>query len=336
MCCIRALVAAVLLAVHCGPALAQTPPPPTQDWISEGGRDHPLVGVIWSARAGRTATSDELAAALTASRIALFGEVHDNADHHRLQAWAVDVLATRKLGPGVVFEHIRGNQQAAVDAAIAEAKGEPETRARFLLEKLDWKSSGWPSADIFLPLFEAPIRHGLSIMAGDPPRDTVKAVARSGASELPAGDQPRLGLNKPLEEPLNDALLAELVDSHCDLMPKTAFGNMSFAQRYRDAHIADAAIAAVEQHGSAIVMTGNGHVRLDRSVPWYLRSRAAGENVLAVMPVEVRDGMTDATAYVLRDPDGKPVADFIVFTPRAERPDPCTEMRKRFRGNKRG
>ena len=173
-------------------------------------------------------------------------------------------------------------------------------------------------------------------MAGDPPRDTVKAVARSGASELPAGDQPRLGLNKPLEEPLNDALLAELVDSHCDLMPKTAFGNMSFAQRYRDAHIADAAIAAVEQHGSAIIMTGNGHVRLDRSVPWYLRSRAAGENVLAVMPVEVRDGMTDATAYVQRDPDGKPVADFIVFTPRAERPDLCAEMRKQFRGNKRG
>jgi hypothetical protein len=46
-----------------------------------------------------------------------------------------------------------------------------------------------------------------------------------------------------------------------------------------------------------------------------------------VMFVEVVDGKIDAEAYVPRDPDGKPAADYLVFTPRAERPDPCEKMR---------
>ena len=48
------------------------------------------------------------------------------------------------------------------------------------------------------------------------------------------------------------------------------------------------------------------------------------------MLIEVEDGKTDPEAYVPRDPDGKPAADYIIFTPRAERDDPCVKMRAKM------
>ena len=134
-----------------------------------------------------------------------------------------------------------------------------------------------------------------------------------------------------MEPRLQDALLTELEESHCGMMPKTAFGNMAFAQRYRDAHLADAVLKAAEKQGSAILLAGNGHVRTDRGVPAYLRQRAPDRKVVSVMLIEVEDGKTDPQAYVPRDPDGKPVADYIVLTPRQQRPDPCEAMRARMK-----
>jgi uncharacterized iron-regulated protein len=88
---------------------------------------------------------------------------------------------------------------------------------------------------------------------------------------------------------------------------------------------------AVKKYGSAILFAGNGHVRADRGVPWDLARIAPERKVLSVLLIEVRDGRTDAASYVDRDPQGKPAADFVVLTPRAERPDPCEAMRARFK-----
>jgi hypothetical protein len=35
-------------------------------------------------------------------------------------------------------------------------------------------------------------------------------------------------------------------------------------------------------------------------------------------------------SYVQRDSAGRPIADYVVITPRVERPDPCEALRKRF------
>jgi hypothetical protein len=47
------------------------------------------------------------------------------------------------------------------------------------------------------------------------------------------------------------------------------------------------------------------------------------------MFIEVEDGNGDGQSYVPLDPDGRPAADFLIFTPRAERGDPCEKMRKK-------
>jgi uncharacterized iron-regulated protein len=265
--------------------------------------------------------------------IVLLGEVHDNPAHHtRRSSTLRDSVA--KLS-AVVFEHIRTDQQPALDRftefnATARRLGTSSDMFRFL----DWDKSGWPDKKIFEPLFSAAIQNKLPIYPGDLPRDTMRRAAKEGETALPPEERARLKLDTPLAPALNDALLTELEESHCGMMPKTAFGKMAFAQRYRDAHLADAVLKAAETHSSAILLAGNGHMRTDRGVPYYLRQRAPDKKIVSVMLVEVEEGKTDPRAYIPLDPDGKPAADYIVLTPRQGRPDPCEQMRAAMKGKK--
>ena len=112
------------------------------------------------------------------------------------------------------------------------------------------------------------------------------------------------------------------------MLPKTALPNMAAAQRYRDAHLADATLTAATAHGQAVLLTGNSHARADRGVPWYIRARAPDKTVVSVVVAEVEDGQTDPAAYVPRDPDGSPAADYLIITPTIERDDPCKAFGK--------
>jgi len=285
----------------------------------------------------------------------LFGEVHDNPVHHQLRAWLINLHAKprREWRPGVVFEQIRADQKVALDRfkALAETGS---GAADDLFQLLEWDKSGWPRAQIYKPLFEVVLAAKLPIYAGDPPRGAVRAIARGGLSALPPEERARLRLDEPMPAPLLDSLRKELADGHCGLLTAEAVENMAAAQRYRDAHLADALLSAAERyhqaavargedpfmwalipHQPAILVAGNGHLRKDRGVPWHLRLRAPSEVAATFLAaattfllVEVVEGKTDPELYMPRDPAGKPAADLLIFTPRAERADPCEAMRK--------
>jgi uncharacterized iron-regulated protein len=261
--------------------------------------------------------------------ILLLGEVHDNPMHHQLRAWLIAkpecTFGCKPASEAVVFEQIRADQQPALDQfkALAEAGG---GSADDLFRLLEWDKSGWPAATIYKPLFEAVVAAKIPIFAGNLPRDRIRAVARGGP--VPPEDRARLKLDSQMPAALAEALDRELADSHCGVMPPKAISGLAAAQRYRDAYLADALLTAQKRHGFAILIAGNGHVRSDRGVPWYIRERAPWTVVTSVAILEVEEGKTDPEAYVPRDPAGKPAADLIIFTPRAERGDPCEAMRK--------
>jgi len=256
----------------------------------------------------------------------LLGEVHDNATHHLMRS------SLLVLFRAVLFEQIRADQQPALDAFAALP---PETRATADLTRLlDWDKTSWSKTSNYTPLFDAAVASKLPILAADPPRDLIRAAAKTGPSAIPAEERTRLGLDTPLSDAQNAASLAEIEGSHCGVIPKSAHPNMAFAQRYRDPHLADTLITAAAKHGSAILIAGNGHVRADRGVPWYLRQRAPDKKIISVLFVEVEDGKTDPADYVQRDETGRPIADYLVFTPRAPRDkDPCEEMRAKVPKN---
>lgn len=304
--------------------------PPVIAWTSDEGRNHPLVGTMWTDGQPGPVELGALKGMWRGTGVALLGEVHDNADHHVVQAAALQLLSSG-ASTAVVFEHLRTDQQPAIDAFMARPTDERTLVAFYAA--VDWAKSGW-SKYAYGPLFEAVLKAGLPIYAGDPPRDVVRTAAKDGPSALPQETRAELAIDRPLEPRLQDASLTEIEAAHCGMMPKAAFGGMAFAQRLRDASLADVALKALATHGSVIVFAGNGHVRRDRGVPWYIRERAPATTILTLALAEVADGRTDPATYVPRDPDGRPAVDGMIFTPRASRGDPCDAFRSSKGGPK--
>jgi uncharacterized iron-regulated protein len=95
---------------------------------------------------------------------------------------------------------------------------------------------------------------------------------------------------------------------------------MVAAQRARDAIMAQ----TVQAHAAAVLIAGNGHVRRDFGVPHYLAQYADGQDVAVVGFIEVDSAKPAPTDYVTA---GAPEYDYVVFTPRTPRPDPCKTLR---------
>lgn len=330
------LAVAITLALATA-ATADTPPIPTCGAAGALAREidgmvpsdptksaHPLIGkALFVARPDlQSCWLDDVVAHIveaagTSTRPAiLLGEVHDNPRHHRLRAAIIDRIASaaREKGvqsPALVFEHIRTDQAPQLGKASFVSAGE-------VLTALNWSTSGWPDQSMFMPLFESAVKWRLPLLAGHPAASAVRDVSRKGFDALASDERTRLALDKPLPDKLQDDLLGDLEASHCGLMAKTAFANMAAAQRYRDAHMADV-VATLAKERTTILLAGNGHVRTDRGVPYYLANRS--QAYVSVLLLEVEDGKSDPAAY------GPFAADAIIFTARAERKDPCEEMR---------
>jgi uncharacterized iron-regulated protein len=310
-----------------------------------GPQVHPLVGQVFKgdqpigidpgecARSPLQQLIVEVWDTIRAGGIVLLGEVHDNPEHHAVRG---DILWPRLdkivpphgLRPAAVFEHIRTSQQAGLDSFYRHAaRSRRLWRAPDLLRELDWKASGWPAAEMFYPLFDSALRVRQPIYPGNAVRERMRLLVR-GQDQPTDEEAARIKLAQAIPQRLLDALTSELEGSHCGAVPGSALGSMSLAQRYTDAHLAEALVRAAEKHNGAFLLAGNGHVRTDRAVPWYLRQIAPRRKVVAVMILEVEDGKIDASPYLTRTPDGAVAADYVMFTPRQQRPDPCEKMRQ--------
>lgn len=278
---------------------------------------------------------DWLPAGAASSDFILLGEVHDNPIHHRSRGGMLTALSWKRrtnLPPVTVFEHIRADQQPKLDAFISRlSRQNSRDRRRFavraLMRELDWEKSGWPSSRIFAPLFQRALTGGYELKAGNPPRQTVRSVAQTGLSVLPAAEQQRLDLAGRPSGGLWTALLGELKSSHCNLLPDASLPNMAEAQAYRDAHMAAEMLKAHLAGKKVALLAGNGHIRKDRGVPHFLRQKVPDARIVTVMYVEVEDRKTKPSDYVPLDPEGKPATDYVYLTRRMERQDPCQKMR---------
>ncbi len=115
---------------------AETPGAPGAPWLSEHARGHPLAGRIWQPAQERFVAPEAVVTALGKARFVLLGEKHDNADHHRIQAWLVGSMIAAGRRPALAFEMFASDQQAALDghlaARLAEDLPRPERLDRAL------------------------------------------------------------------------------------------------------------------------------------------------------------------------------------------------------------
>ncbi len=275
---------------------------------------------------------------LALARFALLGEVHDNPDHHLWQAWGIRTISKlrgARIVEGapqvevIAMEMLSVDQQAGLDKFYGRNVEVPRPPGAKAFGRLvDWGKSGWPDYAIYQPIIEQALHEQIVVIPATASRDLTRKVSAGGFQAVGSGEVARLALAEELAPGPAAALNAEIADSHCGLIPERAFPAMSGVQRFRDATMADALLSVSESKGG-ILIAGNGHVRRDRGVPLYLVRRGVpADAIMVVAHVEIEPGREDAASYVPRDPDGKSAADYVVFTPRLTRPDPCEEMRK--------
>ncbi len=300
---------------------------------SIGAGAHPLDGTIWDIASGERIDRETLARRLARADIAILGEIHDNAAQHLAQAW----LVGRLQPAGIAFEMIPQAKEAAI-AALLAGGGTPGE----IGPAIGWDKSGWPDWSLYRPIFDAWTAR--VYVGGGVPRETLMQAGATGAASVAPDPRFVPMLAQALDPATEAALEDEMVAAHCNKLPREAAPGMVEVQRLRDASFAAAALrahAAVEDdtagaapgrtaggtagqtggriggaRGTAVLITGNGHARIDRGVPAYLRAVAPGLTVASLGLLE-----TDPDRQALSDYDTP--YDYVWFTAPAEREDPC-------------
>jgi uncharacterized iron-regulated protein len=308
----RLLILLTVLAAGCAARGGVTLAP----WQAPLEREHPLTGRIWEVMGARFVDSSAVTRRLTGARYVLLGEKHDNPDHHAIQAVLVRALLASGRRPAVAFEQLTADQAPALARHLAAAPRD----AAGVAEAVNWKRSGWPDFTLYQPIVEAALEAGVPVLAANIGNATIRSVARGEPNALPAELAARYALDRPLAPAAQERLTAEIRDGHCGHLPAARVDSMVLAQRARDATLAES-VARADADGGVLI-AGNGHVRTDHGVPMYLAVRVPGAAIVAVAPLEVREGLTKPEDYAAQYGGALPF-DFVWFTPRMDYKDPC-------------
>ncbi len=330
----RARLALALLAALSAACASSRKPDPRlvlqpiagRTWVSKLHRDHPLVGKIWDGRRLRFVDETSLSGALGGADLVLLGEVHDNPDHHILQARLVRTIVASEHRPALALEMLTSDLQAGVDAARTRTPREPENLAEV------WKQGGWPDFDLYRPVLAAGLEVGLPIVAANLPRAEVRALVTRGIDSADPALRRRLEAGPALPPEAIAELRAEMKEAHCGELPDAMLDPLILAQRARDATMSERLAEASRDRGG-ILITGKGHARA-RDVPAWLAIDAPGRKVVSVAFVEVDPAEKAPADYVDEFGKGAFPYDYAIFTPATQREDPCEKMREHSKARK--
>ncbi|HEX9243012.1 MAG TPA: ChaN family lipoprotein [Anaeromyxobacter sp.] len=322
------LLAALALAAGCAPRFDPRlvdVPIAGRPWVSQAGVRHPLVGRIWEPKAGRFTDEAALEAALRSADFVVLGEVHDNPDHHLLQARLLRAVLAAGRRPALAFEMLTSDVQPAIDESLTRAPQDVDALGR----AVKWSESRWPDFRLYQPIFAAGLEAGLPVVAANLQRAQVKEIMTKGRDALDPELAARLARDEPVPVGIEKALRQEMNEAHCGELPESMLAPLVVAQRARDARMSERMATAGRERG-AVLIAGKGHARDDRGVPAALVKDAPGRKVVAVAFVEVDDEETAPSDYKEDGLEGRAPYDFMVFTPRSGRGDPCEALRARM------
>lgn len=303
----------MLRFAHAGTLLPDT-------WISPYLTEHPFVGRIVDG-GGNAVTEEQLLDRADEAAFLLIGEIHTNKDHHQIQAILTDRIGRHARASGLVWEMVPQSLQSVLD----EAKTIPIDQ---LGERLSWSARGWGDWSDYQPIAEAAIMQNMAMRAGGFDRDLIRGMVRQGRSVFSDADLAQLGLDRPLSKIDRASLHAELLNSHCGLLPESALPGMVFVQRARDGAMASALKMINRSGASAVLIAGNGHVRKDRGVPRNLPGDKG--SIVSIGLVEAPQSSAPLADLLKDGQTGKSLYDFVIITPRSRIDDPCEAMRKQF------
>lgn len=265
------------------PALPELPA-----WQSSQGLEEPALGQIQALPSGRVLAPDELVQALSDVPRILVGEKHDNPDHHALQRWLLQALQTARPQGSVVLEMLQPAQQPLIDKVQRQAQLPSDLPAA-----LDWQQ-GW-DWQMYAPIVREALKGPGVLLAGDLSPEAMREAYRR---------QPVLSGVRSNAPQVKAALLEQVREGHCGLLPESQLPAMLVIQQQRDRHMAERLLAAPQP---ALLLAGAYHARKDLGVPLHLIDlQAQGDTrvlLLAEVGQKVEAGMADYVWYTAALPE---------------------------------
>jgi uncharacterized iron-regulated protein len=240
--------------------------------------------------------------------IVLLGEVHDNAEQHRLRLTVLERAFAAGWRPAIAMEQFDRKRQPEIERARRERPGDAQHVIDLAAPLAAQSMGGW-NWDFYRPYIALALRYGVPLVAANLSNaDTAKIVRGGYAAVFDAAGIAALGLDLPVPPEWQQAEEREIDAGHCHALPPALWPRMARAQFARDAVMAE----VLRRHAQtgAVLLAGNGHVRRDLGVPRRLgRDR---DRAFAVGYLESGDDATPPSAF-----------DAVVRTAAAARSDPC-------------
>ncbi len=277
-----------------------------------------LIALLsWSASAREEPAVSELPSSARQADYLLLGEIHDNPAGHALRlAWLRAQLMSRPSA--LAMEQFDVENQKPLEAALDQVRnsGRPDDpdAARRIAEagKFNFKGWRWP---LYEPVLTLALAQGVPLYPAN--------LSRKSLGEIMSGQQPPPPEPARWSDAQRAALLHEVKEGHCNLMPESQLPLLAGAQRARDLTMAQALVALHRKTGKPVILlAGNGHLRNDLAVPVWLHQLDPGAKVASVAVLE-RDASPE-------DSPPEKAFDAVYWVARTPRPDPCEALRKRF------
>ncbi len=284
--------------------------------------DHALANKIWDVKAQQFVNREQLMERAAAGEFVFLGETHDNPVHHQSQAWIIDGLKARERSAVVAFEMISQEQGKLI-------KNRNYNSVASLIAGLNHVPATWQYERHYTPIFESVIKADFDIRAASLDRQVIMAIARKGEAEIPAQIKTVLAMNTLAPEH-RASLQKEIEGSHCGMISEQMVSAMMLTQRVKDAFMAESLLGG-DAVDVKVLVTGSGHARNDRGVPKYIAQSRPNAKIVALAWLEVipdSDAVNDYAQYWAVD---TLPFDYVWFTPRVDRPDPCERFREHMK-----
>lgn len=257
----------------------------------------PLGGRIRDLHNGQAVTPQVLVERLARAPRVVVGERHDNPDHHALQRWLLQSLADRRAQGSLLLEMLTPAQQPRVDS-VRQLPALPKD----LPDALAW-SPGW-DWNLYGPIVEFALAQRYPLLA-----------ANLDAAEIQRFylQAPGLVGTRSNAVTVRDALLEQIRESHCGLLPESQMPPMLAVQQQRDRRMAERLLQAPTP---ALLFAGAWHGRKDVGMPLHTLDLGASEAPVVLMLAEEGSDVTSA------------MADYVWYTPAMPPQDYCVQMRE--------